>query len=161
MAPQIMTQPHSLTIAAGQPAAFTVEAWGTGPLSYQWSFNGTPIPGATNSSVALNSSRMADGGTFTVVVTNAFGSVTSAPALLSVLNIGTITPPTIITPALGSTGFSFQFSWPPGLAYVVMASSDLVNWTPIAADVAESKTVLFIDPAAANFPCRFYRIALQ
>lgn len=41
-----------------------------------------------------------------------------------------------------------------------MASTDLVKWTPIATNVASAGTVLFTDPAASNFPSRFYRIAL-
>jgi len=161
MAPKIAMQPQSQTVVIGQPAWFAVQAWGTAPLNYQWMFNGTPIPGATNSHLGLNTSRFADGGTFTVVATNAAGSVTSLPATLTVLDISTVIPPTITSPVLGPTGLTFRFSWPQGLTYVVLASSDLVNWSPIATNVALAGTVLFTDPAASNFPCRFYRIALQ
>jgi hypothetical protein len=56
---------------------------------------------------------------------------------------------------------------PPGFTYLIMASSDLVNWTPIATNLAtatnlvSANTVLFTDRAASNFPRRFYRIGLQ
>jgi uncharacterized delta-60 repeat protein len=161
MAPKITTQPQSQTVVTGQPASFTVQSWGTAPLNYQWMFNGTPIPGATNSYLGLNSARLADSGAFTVVITNAYGSVVSLPATLTVLDITSVTPPTMTSPVLGPNGFTFQFSWPQGLAYVVLASSDLVNWSSIATDVARSNTVFFTDPVAPNSPCRFYRIALQ
>jgi hypothetical protein len=104
---------------------------------------------------------MADGATFTVIVTNAAGSITSLPATLTVTNILMVTPPTITSPALGSSGFTFQVSLPQGITYVVLASSDLVNWAPIATNVAQANTELFTDPAALNFSSRFYRIALQ
>jgi hypothetical protein len=158
MAPQITTQPQSQTVAIGEPASFTVQAWGTAPLNYQWAFNGTPIAGATNSRLALNSTGLADGGTFTVLVTNAAGSIPSASATLTVLDNTTFT--TIASPALGSSGFTFQISLPQGLTYVVLASSDLVHWAPIATHVAQADIEFFTDPAAINFPCRFYRIGL-
>jgi uncharacterized delta-60 repeat protein len=161
MAPQIATQPQSQTVAIGQQASFTVQAWGTAPLSYQWTFNGTPVPLATNSRLMLNNARMNDNGTIAVIVTNAAGSVSSAAAKLTVLNITNVTSPTITSPALDSSGFSFRFSVPQGLGYVVLASSDLVNWVPIATNLANANTVFFTDPAASNFPCRYYRVALQ
>lgn len=160
MAPQITSQPQSQSVVMGQQASFAVQAWGTAPLSYQWTFNGTPIAGATNSFLSLNRVRMNDYGTIMVVVSNAAGSVISAPATLTVLSI-VVTPPTITSPALDSSGFSFQFSVPQGLTYVVLASSDLVTWAPIATNFALANTVLFTDPTASNFPSRFYRIALQ
>src|SRR5262249_45705572 len=101
------------------------------------------------------------GSAFAVVVTNAAGSAISTSATLTVTNIVAVTPPTISSAALGTGGFAFQASLPQGTTYVILASSDLMNWTPIATNVAQGNTEIFVDPAAINLPSRFYRIALQ
>jgi hypothetical protein len=92
-APSITTQPGNASAAVGATAMFTVVASGTDPLTYQWQKNGTAISGATSTSyttAALAASD--DGSTFTVVVTNAAGSVTSNGAKLTVTSSST--PPT-------------------------------------------------------------------
>jgi hypothetical protein len=83
--PSITSQPVSLSVAAGFPAAFNVTAVGAPPLAYQWSKNGYSIGGATNSNFTLPSALPSDAGTYAVIVTNFYGSVTSAPATLTVL----------------------------------------------------------------------------
>jgi hypothetical protein len=70
-------------VTTGQSATFSVIATGTAPLNYQWQMNGIAIPGGTSSSYS-SPGTAADGTLFSVVVSNAFGSVTSSPALLSV-----------------------------------------------------------------------------
>jgi hypothetical protein len=62
-------------------------------LRYQWRFNGTDLPGQTNASLAISDIRLADGGVYTVVVTDDIGPVTSAPALIVVHE-----PPVILVP---------------------------------------------------------------
>jgi DNA-binding beta-propeller fold protein YncE len=83
---QIITQPRGLTVQAGEPAEFTVVATGwPQPLTYQWYCNGESVPGATGVSLRLDSvPESATGDTYTVVVTNPLGSVTSIGAYLSV-----------------------------------------------------------------------------
>jgi hypothetical protein len=84
-APSIATQPASLAVTEGLPAAFTVSATGTGTLSYVWRRNGVNISGATSASYTLPSTAMADNtARFSVVVTNATGSATSGDAVLTV-----------------------------------------------------------------------------
>ncbi|HEY0746074.1 MAG TPA: immunoglobulin domain-containing protein [Steroidobacteraceae bacterium] len=84
-APSITTQPAAQSVVLGQPATFTVTATGTAPLSYQWQKGGAPISGATGSSYTTPATAQSDSGsTFTVVVTNAAGSVTSNSAALTV-----------------------------------------------------------------------------
>ena len=56
---------------------------GTEPLSYQWQFNGTNIPDATNSALTLAAVDAATVGTYHVTVTNIAGSITSTDAVLS------------------------------------------------------------------------------
>lgn len=82
--PSIVQQPASASVPAGEPTAFSVGA--TGPaLTYQWRRNGTDIPGATSSIYAIAAVSAADDGArFSVIVRNAYGSVTSAEATLSV-----------------------------------------------------------------------------
>jgi len=85
-APTITTQPVGLSLAVGQSANFSVAASGTSPISYQWSWNGSPVTGATNASFSpISVAIPADNGSvFTVTVTNAVGSVTSGGATLTV-----------------------------------------------------------------------------
>src|SRR5438552_3986516 len=99
VAPTITTQPASQTVTAGQRAAFTVTATGTAPLSYQWQKNGTTIVGATAASYTTPATTIADNGDqFTVVVSNAAGSVTSNAAALTV-NAAPVAPTITTQPA--------------------------------------------------------------
>jgi hypothetical protein len=83
VAPSITAQPMRQEVTTGHTATFSVIATGTAPLSYQWLINGAAISGATSSTYSADGTT-ADGTLFSVVVSNAFGSVTSSPALLSV-----------------------------------------------------------------------------
>lgn len=82
--PTITAQPQNRGIITGQSVGFTVSAGGTGPLSYQWRFNGASIGGATSSVLALSGVQTNQAGDYTVVVTNSIGSVTSQVATLTV-----------------------------------------------------------------------------
>ncbi len=82
--PSIMTQPQSQIVNQGVDATFTVSASGTTPLYYQWRFNTTNIAGATATSYTVASAQTSNAGDYSVVVTNAAGSVTSSNATLIV-----------------------------------------------------------------------------
>src|SRR5439155_657102 len=85
VAPSIGTEPTSQTVTAGQPASFSVTATGTAPLTYQWKKNNVAISGATSSAYTTAATTSSDNGAqFTVVVSNAVGSVTSSAATLTV-----------------------------------------------------------------------------
>ena len=60
-------------------------ASGSLPLSYQWNLNGTNLDGATNTSLTLSNMQLSQAGSYAVLVTNAFGSVTSSNAVLTVV----------------------------------------------------------------------------
>lgn len=84
-APTITQQPRDLSVNEGQPATFAVFADGPGPLGFQWSRNGAPIPGASGSSYTVPAASMADNGAaLSVQVYNSGGSVTSLSATLTV-----------------------------------------------------------------------------
>ena len=84
--PAILNQPSNQTVTAGQTATFTVSASGSEPLTYAWYFNTNAlIPGAASSTLEVNNAQAADAGAYSVIITNAAGSVTSVLATLSVL----------------------------------------------------------------------------
>jgi formylmethanofuran dehydrogenase subunit C len=83
--PAITTEPQSQTADVGSTVTFPVTATGAPPLSYQWSFDGQALVGATNATLTLTNVTRALAGSYSLVVTNAVGSVTSAPpAVLSI-----------------------------------------------------------------------------
>ena len=81
--PTIISHPQSQTVLAGASVTFTVID--SGGVSYQWRKNGINIPGATNSSYSISFVKPEDAGYYSVVVSNAGGSVISQNALLTVI----------------------------------------------------------------------------
>lgn len=98
--PSVLSPPQSVTRFAGEDATFSVVADGSWPLYYQWRFEGVDIPDATNTTLALTRPRLELGGRYSVVVSNAFGAVTSAVATLTLL------PPKIIAQPQPQTNFA-------------------------------------------------------
>jgi hypothetical protein len=90
--PSVITPPASTNAVAGSTVIFSVLAGGASPLAYQWRREGTNlvnneyISGAQSASITLNKIFPGDAGVYTVVITNAYGTVTSAPANLIVLD---------------------------------------------------------------------------
>ena len=82
--PSIVTQPQNCTVQVTNSVTFNVMASGALPLNYQWLFNGRNIVGQTATNIFLNNVQFTNAGGYSVIVTNAYGFVTSAVAQLTV-----------------------------------------------------------------------------
>ncbi|MGD0743650.1 MAG: immunoglobulin domain-containing protein [Verrucomicrobiota bacterium] len=105
ISPVITVQPTNQSMAVGTTATFVVAAVGKVPLSFQWQVgganlvNGGNISGATAKTLTISNAQTTNSGTYTVIVTNTAGSVTSSNAVLTVTNI----PPAIIVQPTNQT----------------------------------------------------------
>jgi len=129
--PTITTQPISQLITTGSNVTFTVAASGAPPLTYQWKKNGAEIAGATTDALALSNVQISDAGIYTVAVSNAGGTVESAPATLSV------------TSAAGLTIMNDSFADGERLT---LAPPNSATWLK-----AQSSTVATVAPGSARF----------
>ena len=82
--PFITAPPTNQSCQPGQAVTFSVAAGGTGPLNYQWWKDGLILAQATNTALIFTNVQWSDAGSYTLVVSNTFGSVTSTVAVLSV-----------------------------------------------------------------------------
>jgi Immunoglobulin domain len=120
-APVITTAPAAQTVNAASVVTLTVSATGSSPLGYQWLLSGTNLtlgtnPSANNSSLVISNVTVLDSGLYAAIVTNAFGSVTSAPALLVVNGTPRYTlQPTNVTVYEGQTTTLTAAGISPGL----------------------------------------------
>jgi hypothetical protein len=106
--PSITTVPLNQTVVAGSNAVFSVVATGTAPLSYQWQFNGAPIGGATNATLALTNVQTAQAGNYNVAVKNLAGTSASPAATLSIAVPPTITNGPLSQTVVASTNVTFS-----------------------------------------------------
>lgn len=82
--PAIASLSADSIVVAGSTAQLEVMATGTGPLSYQWRFGGTNLPGALLSVLTLSDITRSQAGLYSVVVSNSYGAVTSAAVNVNV-----------------------------------------------------------------------------
>ena len=103
VAAYVVNDPVPASAYAGRTATFSVNADGTTPLFYQWYKDTAPIPGATSDGLSFTCAYADNGKTYKVVVTNLYGSATSAPAALTVMTDLTLeSSPASITRNVGS-----------------------------------------------------------
>jgi hypothetical protein len=145
VAPSITAQPASQSVTAGQTATFSVAATGTAPLAYQWQKNSVAVSGANSSSYTTAATTSSDSGAqFTVVVSDAAGSITSSAATLTVNAASTLQITTsqfsggfvagVYSSLLAAIGGSTPYTWslasgslPNGLT---LSSAGVVSGTP-------------------------------
>lgn len=102
-APSILVDPISQVVTATREMALVVVAESGLPMTYQWKKDGVDLSGKTGPILLVSDLQLTDAGNYTVVVTNAVGSTTSASATISVK----------LPPGYPDPGFS----WPGGSGF--------------------------------------------
>ena len=131
--PGIATQPANLSKLAGQSAAFSVVASGTGPFTYQWYRNVSAISGATSATCSIASASAQTAGSYHVVVSNAVGQVTSQTVALAVTLPPALTsqPQSSTLVRIQSQGTLAKFDFDTGLqSWTFGAMPDDLSSTP-------------------------------
>lgn len=146
--PVVTLQPAPVTVMAGESATFCVGAAGSLPLSYSWRRNGNPIAGATQSCYTTNNVRLSDSGdTFSCLVSNAFGSVLSSNAVLTVQVPPPPPAPCCPLPANGAALVSIlhpPLSWNNATGYLTarFEADDATVLAPLPANTALKASLL-------------------
>jgi predicted dienelactone hydrolase len=161
--PSITNQPTDQIADVGATATFTVTATGTAPFAYQWRFNDVNLSGKTSASLVLANVRLTNAGHYSVVVTNAVGSVTSRVAVLTFTTVhrfeGIAAKPDH-TISLSLAGIVPSLFAPYYDIYPLEASTNLMNWSPLAMlqrTNNSSDALSYLDSNATNFDKRLYR----
>jgi alpha-tubulin suppressor-like RCC1 family protein len=155
--PAIVQQPVSLTVISGGVAVFSVVATGT-TLNYQWLKNGMGISGATDSIYSISSATAADTGSYSVVVKNSVGQVTSLPVTLNVVippgisqqpQSRTVTVGGSASFSVAATGTNVSYQWKKNGANLVGATNASLNMTNLQATDAGSYSVVVSNSAGS------------
>ena len=162
--PVITTQPSNQFLGPGATATFSVSATGVA-LTYQWLFDGTAKAAATNRGLSLGNPQPAQWGYYSVIVSNASGSVTSQVAELKVFvaaphSLSGIQAESDGSMSLTSKGETTALFAPYYDMYPLETSTNLVDWAPLAMVQRSNRaldTLQFVDTNAPDFNQRFYR----
>jgi Immunoglobulin I-set domain len=155
MYPLITTPFTGAVTTWGKSASFGIQAWGTGPLNYQWFKDGVAIAGATNASVNFASIQFTNSGMYSVVVSSPLGSVTNAAAQV------------IVNPAGVALGFcpALTISGVAGYSYTIQSSPNLMDtnaWVTLTNLTLSQPVQIWVDTtvdASSPFNSKyFYRI---
>ena len=83
--PSLTKPPASTAVPVGSNVVLSVSAFGGLPLDYLWLKDGVPLAIPNNSILPIYKAQLSDGGLYHAVVSNAWGTATSAVAVLTVL----------------------------------------------------------------------------
>lgn len=159
-APVFRLQPLSQTFSTGSFEYLYFIAAGTEPFTYQWRKDGVAIAGATASQYSRSSWTPAEAGRYTVVVTNAYGSAESQPAIIRIrAPAADATPivtrhPSTVTAVAGTdaafvvvaqsrVGASLAYQWQREGQPIAGATTDVLTLAKVSAsDAADYRCVI-------------------
>ena len=137
----------------GKNAALSVGPAGTGPFSYQWFENSLPISGATNQTLSLPSIQFTNAGSYSVIVSSSYGSVTNASAQV------------VVNPAGVSLGVysGVLIDGVVGYTYSVQMAASLADtnvWITLTNLTLQQTPQLWVDTSTNiyNNAQRYYRV---
>src|SRR5581483_11209764 len=154
--PVITNQPQGLLLTNGAPASFSVGAKGTAPLVFQWQANSNNLSdsgeftGTATTNLVIDPADTNDSAAYTVIVSNAYGIVTSSVANLTVAAAPLILsqPQSGIVLNGGSTGFGVQAIGDGPISYQWQLNG--TNLIDTAEYSGSATTNLLVNPAAAG-----------
>ncbi len=155
VAPAITSQPASQTASPGTTVTLTALASGHATPGCQWWFNGAPIAGCTNSTLTITNFQSAKVGSYQMMATNILGWATTTNVSLLLNNVLHMD-----TCGMNCTNHQFQMRV-VGMAntnYVLLASTDMKYWAPIATNKSATGLCVFTDGQSTNYARRFYRV---
>jgi hypothetical protein len=150
--PILLTPPASQTAELGSSVTFDAYAMGHTPLTYHWLFNSTNIvsDASTNSRLRLTNVQFSSAGPYSVVVSNAFGGVTSPPAMLQVIAPVERRPAPALN-LLGDAGSLLNLDYANSIA-------PAPRWLPLDTVNLVSTSQLYCDLTAPLPAVRYYRV---
>ena len=156
--PVVLSPVGAVSAVQGTTAELSVIASGGGFLTYQWFKDGTPVSGATQSTLRLPAVSVRDQGSYSVLVGNAAGKVFGGEARLQL----TPTPSlSLVDVQLGdSRGPGLNVSAPAGVQGELHGSADFLDWQPLWHGRFGEVQVEVRDYFASNAPARSYRLKL-
>jgi hypothetical protein len=125
-----------------------VLATGVLPISYQWLLGNVALTGQTNPVLSFAQAAATDAGTYSVVVTNAYLAVTSAPATLAVVRM-----PSLSIAVQGTNLLLTCYGDPLQVRRLLGTPTlaALANWMPLATNTSSgSGEVFWTLPAPTN-----------
>ncbi|HEY5912009.1 MAG TPA: immunoglobulin domain-containing protein [Verrucomicrobiae bacterium] len=122
--PFVITQhPRDQFTSRGGTVTLSAAAASQLPLSYQWQFNGTNLPGATDKTLVLQNAQLSQAGGYCAVISNSLGTQTSGTATVE---IGQVI-------SWGDNSFG-QTNLPPGLTNIVAVAAGEFHSAALRAD---------------------------
>jgi alpha-tubulin suppressor-like RCC1 family protein len=145
--PVITRKPTGATVQPGDNYTFTVTARGAGPFTYQWKKDGTNLPNARASTLALANIGAAHLGSYSVVVGNSSGTIESLPATLALFGAPSITHQPLNQTVFEGAKVAFAVS---ALGRAPLGYQWYRNGTPLTGQSAPSLLIASVSSADAG-----------
>lgn len=154
----ITNQPQPQIVEPNASATFAITTVSTGPLSYQWFRNGSPLSdgvkytGTTAATLVINNASEADEGLFSVVATHLFTSDSQASqaAPLTVLGLPEVTSPPADTTVLVGETITLSAGVQAAGPFTLQWQKDGVDLSDGGAISGATTATLTIEPSQAS-----------
>jgi len=165
--PVITTQPNRQSMNAGGSVNFWAEATGTPTPTVQWTFNGTPIPGATSNSLTVSNVSPANAGIYRATFTNSAGSAETVGGVLAFTGTTKITGSAVevgsdITASNGNIYDQILLTGPVASVKADPGQVTRVSFVDLSNDIVQVEysgpgtVTIALDGATGPAPAQFY-----